>query len=190
MTLKWKHQNRLLYSVYAKSFWINITSRTIYNFIAALKSPVLECRNSELPGTALHVADWPLDFKGLKTSGERFLSPNPVSLHNSISYNGRHERNLYPNKTNMVQRKESRRSKCNEFRLPGTVSRVTAWPLDFKGLKTSGKRFSSGQALNCYLYKPRNKIICPLGKSLAAQNTRKTPTENRSGFAYRVPFCM
>jgi len=161
MTLKWRHQNRLLYSVYAKKnfFWINITSRTIYNFIAALKSPVLECRNSELPGTALHVADWPLDFKGLKTSGERFLSPNPVSLHNSISYNGRHERNLYPNKTNMVQRKESRRSKCNEFRLPGTVSRVTAWPLDFKGLKTSGKRFSSGQALNCYLYKPRNKLF-------------------------------
>ncbi len=152
MTLKWRHQNRLLYSVYAKKFfWINITSRTIYNFIAALKNPVLECRNSELPGTALHVADWPLDFKGSKTSGERFLSPNPVSLHNSISY--------YPNKTNMVQRKESRRSKCNEFRLPGTVSRVTAWPLGFKGLKTSGKRFSSGQALNCYLYKPRNKLF-------------------------------
>ena len=81
----------------------------------------------------------------------------------------------------MVQRKESRRSKCNEFRLPGTVSRVTAWPLGFKGLKTSGKRFSSGQALNCYLYKPRNKIICPLGKSLAAQKY-----ENPDGKSQRI----
>ncbi len=74
--------------------------------IAAFKNPDSECCNSELPGTALNVADWPLDFKGLKNSGERFLSPNPVSFSQiRFSYNGRFERNLYPNKTNMVQKK-------------------------------------------------------------------------------------
>ena len=105
---------------------------------------MLECRNSELPGTASKVADWPLDFKGLKKKLMDRDSFRQIQLaytnSNFLQWAARKE--SLPEQDKYGTKEKSRRSKCNEFRLPGTVSRVTAWPLDFKGLKTSGKRFS------------------------------------------------
>jgi hypothetical protein len=79
-------------------------------------------------------------------------------------------------------KEKSRRSECGEFRLPGTASRVTAWPLDFKGLKTSGKRSPSWQALNCYLCKPRMKNYL----SAREISCRTKNTRNPDGKSQRI----
>ena len=131
-----------------------------------------------------------LSFWGFEKLVERDSFRQILFYTKSNFLQGAARKKSLPEQDTYGMKEKSRRSECGEFRLPGTASRVTAWPLDFKGLKTSGKRSPSWQALNCYLCKPRMKNYLSAREISCRTKIREIPTENRSGFAYRVPFCM